>query len=255
MRLRQIALVAPDLEPAVADLCAVLGVEVGFRDPGVGIFGLENAVMPIGDTFLEVVAPVRDDTTAGRFLARRGAGGYMVMVQCDDLDADRRRLDSLGVRVVWSIELDDIRGMHLHPRDVGAAILSLDQPVPPESWRWAGPEWREHVRADACRRIVAAELQGVNPEAMARRWAEVLGKVATAGARSDTGRPAWRIPLGDGEIRFVDADDGRGEGLGAFDVEVADGERVRASARTRGAEAGHDSLQVGGIRIRLRGPG
>ncbi|MFQ5351781.1 MAG: VOC family protein, partial [Candidatus Binatia bacterium] len=146
MRLRQIALVARDLDPVVDGLCRTLGLEVGFNDPGVAAFGLRNAVIPVGDTFLEVVSPLRENTSAGRFLERRGGdGGYMVMLQTDDLEADRRRLDGLGVRVVWEITLDDIAGVHLHPRDLGGAIVSLDQPRPPESWRWAGPDWRGAV--------------------------------------------------------------------------------------------------------------
>ena len=56
MRLRQIALVAQELDPVVENLCAVLGIEVGFNDPGVAAFGLHNAVMPVGDTVLEVVS-------------------------------------------------------------------------------------------------------------------------------------------------------------------------------------------------------
>ena len=43
LRLRQIALVASELEPIVEDLGSVFGLEVCFRDPGVATFGLENA--------------------------------------------------------------------------------------------------------------------------------------------------------------------------------------------------------------------
>ena len=80
MRLRQIALVARELEPVVSDFSAILGIEVAYNDPGVRVFGLENAVMPVGDTFLEVVSPIEGGTTAGRLLERRGDGGYMVIL-------------------------------------------------------------------------------------------------------------------------------------------------------------------------------
>src|SRR5205814_906057 len=83
---------------------------------------LHNAVMPVGQTFLEVVSPVREGTTAGRLLDRRGGdGGYMVILQTADLRADRTRLAALGVRIVWQVELDDIATVHLHPRDLGGA--------------------------------------------------------------------------------------------------------------------------------------
>ena len=82
MRLRQIALAAGDLDAVTSVLCDVLGIGAPFHDPGVGVFGLENAVFAIGDTFLEVVSPVRDDATAKRWIAKRGGdAGYMVIVQ------------------------------------------------------------------------------------------------------------------------------------------------------------------------------
>src|SRR5437660_972521 len=149
MRLRQTVLVARDLDAVVGDLTAVLGIEVGFNDPLVREFGLRNAVMPIGDTFLEVVSPIDPKATAQRYLERRrGDGGYMLILQCDDLDADRRRMADLGVRTVWKLDLPDIRGTHLHPKDTGGALLSLDDATPADSWHWAGPEWRRHVRRE-----------------------------------------------------------------------------------------------------------
>ncbi|HMC42059.1 MAG TPA: hypothetical protein VKI20_03535, partial [Acidimicrobiales bacterium] len=93
LRLRQVALVARRLEPVETALRRELGLGEPFRDPGVAEFGLENAVMSVGDTFLEVVAPVRPDTTAGRYLDRRGGdGGYMAIFQVGDLARVRRRL-------------------------------------------------------------------------------------------------------------------------------------------------------------------
>ena len=92
MRLRQIALVAHTLDGITEDLTQVLGIEVGFKDPAVAKYGLDNIVMPIGDTFLEVVVPVQDATTAGRLLEKRGGdGGYMVILQVDDIVAARAR--------------------------------------------------------------------------------------------------------------------------------------------------------------------
>jgi catechol 2,3-dioxygenase-like lactoylglutathione lyase family enzyme len=247
MRLRQVALVARDLEPAVADLCTVLGIEVGFRDPAVRQFGLQNAVMPIGDTFLEVVSPVEANTTAGRFLDRRGGdGGYMVILQCDDLDADRRRLAELGVRIVWSADLPGIRGTHLHPRDVGAAILSLDAADPPSSWQWAGPEWLRAVRMDVVSEITAVELQSDHPLALAQRWSQVLNRPV-----AQTAGGVVRIVLDQGAIRFVQASDGRGAGVSGIDLAVTDLPRVMAAARHRGIRTAQDHITICGTHIRL----
>ena len=95
LRLRQIAGVAEKLAPVESDLMEVLGVQVCYRDPGIDFFGLENALFPIGDQLLEVVAPIRENTAGGRYLARRGGdSGYMVITQCDDHPPRRQRVVS-----------------------------------------------------------------------------------------------------------------------------------------------------------------
>ncbi|HUE30918.1 MAG TPA: VOC family protein [Verrucomicrobiae bacterium] len=247
MHIRQIALVARQLEPVVADLTAVLGIEVGFRDPGVAEFGLHNAVMPVGQTFLEVVSPVREGTTAGRLLDKRGGdGGYMVILQTTDLRADRARLAALGARIVWQVEFDDIATVHLHPRDIGGAIVSLDQPVPPESWRWGGPEWQAKVRTDVVRGIASVTIQADDPPRLAARWAEVLGLPAP---RRSGG--VLTLALAPGAIRFVQVTDGRGEGVSAFGVTAADHARALGVARERGLATAGRSVLIGGVRVEL----
>lgn len=166
LRIRQIALVARELEPAIQSLRDRLAIDICRRDPGVGYFGLHNAVMPVGTSFLEVVSPIREGTSAGRLLDRRGDGGYMVMLQTDSLERERARFARLGVREVFSVVEEDISEVHLHPKDVGGAILSFSEATPPESWRWAGPDWQQQVRTDVVTGICAAELQGRTR----RRW-------------------------------------------------------------------------------------
>jgi hypothetical protein len=105
-RLRQVALVARDCDQVAGELRRVFGWPPPFHDPGVGQFGLTNAVFAAGDTFVEVVAPARPGTTAGRYLERRGGdGGYMAIFQVSDLAAARRRVAGLGVRMVGTAEL------------------------------------------------------------------------------------------------------------------------------------------------------
>ena len=191
MRLRQAVLAARDLE-RITKLLEGAGLRDPFVDPGVKEFGLTNRVYPVGDAFLEVVSPIQEGTTAGRYLDRRDAGdeavGYMVIIQVDDLDAVRARAESLGIRTVWKIDLDDIRASHLHPRDVGA-ILSLDQPVPPSSWRWGGPGWEQ--------RAVAGRLHGMDVSgADGEKWSALLDRPLD-GDRIVFDDDTW--------VRFVDA--------------------------------------------------
>src|SRR5213076_2590071 len=101
-RLRQAVLAARDLTAVAEDLERALGLREPFHDEGVDHFGLRNAVYAIGDTFLEIVSPVRDDTAVSRHLSRCGGdSGYMAMFEVADVDATRRRLEALGVRVIW----------------------------------------------------------------------------------------------------------------------------------------------------------
>jgi len=247
VRLRQVALVAEQLDAACAALCDVLGIEIAYRDLGVAVFGLENAVMPLGDGFLEVVSPVRQDAPARRYRERRGGdAGYMVMLQTDRFDADRARFDAAGVRVVWEGTLPDIRGMHLHPKDTGGALLSVDEPVPAHSWRWAGPGWREHVRSERVTALRGATIGCVDPQRVAFRWSELLAQDVTPG-RCPT------IALDGSFLEFVPASGLEAQGLVGFTVATADREAILDAAHQRALGRGPSHVVLCGTHVELDG--
>lgn len=250
LRLRQIALVAHDIEAVVADLRAVFGLEVAYVDPGVAVYGLENRVLPIGSQFLEVVAPVRDGTAGGRYLERRGGdGGYMVITQCDDHAVRRDRVERLGIRRVTEQIGPDHCIMQLHPRDTGGSFLEIDWTADTRAdgaWPPAGDHWQEAVRKEVIKRITAAEIQGPDAEGLAHRWSEILDCPVERDAEANP-----RIRLENAELRFVADRDGRGEGLGGIDVEAADAPHALSAARDRGVLAGERLIVIGGTRFRV----
>ncbi len=177
VRLRQAVLAAADLDAAAGALRSSFSLGEPFADEGVGYFGLRNAVFALGDTFLEVVSPVREGTSAGRLIERRGGDcGYMLMFQVPDLAAARARAAERGIRTVFEITLDDIDEVHLHPADMHGAIVSLSQPSPPTSWRWGGPDWPARAAAAARSVCVAGAVVGVrDPDAVSALWTSILG--------------------------------------------------------------------------------
>ncbi|MFV0306492.1 MAG: hypothetical protein ACK5OX_01970 [Desertimonas sp.] len=118
---------------------------------------------------------------------------------------------------MFTAKAPGITGLHLHPRDLGGAILSIDGTDQWGEWPWAGPEWRDHVRTDVVTDLLAVEIQAEQPATMAERWAAVLG-VPAANVDGDP-----TIELDEGAIRFVRADDGRGEGVRGIDLAAAPG--------------------------------
>jgi len=251
LRLRQICLVARALEPAVADLADIFGLAVCYRDGNVARYGLVNALLPIGSAFLEVVAPTREGTAAGRYLERRrGDGGYMVIIDCDDIERRRARMAEIGVRIANPLDYGAYVGLQLHPRDTGGAMLELNHTPGGEPldgpYHPAGPDWQKAVRGDVTAALLAAELQGPDPEHLATRWNEILERPL---GRSPSGVPQIALDLG--VLRFVPDRDGRGEGLGGLELAVRDSAHIRAAATQRGCAIEGDQVTVCGMRFRL----
>lgn len=238
LSLLQVTLIVRDLARAEADFAERLGLRVAFRDPSVATWGLENIVLPMGESFFEILSPTRPDTPGGRHLARQGDGGYMLILQTRALAAHRARVAGLGVRIVLDQETrgsadgQDWAGIHLHPADTGGLMISFDEPDPPDSWVGAGPHWRDFVSNDVVTGLVGIALCSPDPERLARRWAEVLGRPLVGDGR--------QIVLDRGTIEFRDLRSGEGsEGLATV--------RLAASDPARRGEA----FALAGVRIEL----
>jgi hypothetical protein len=183
-RLRQIALVTSDLEPTLKKLTTAFNAPIVERDPGVNKFGLHNGIIQLGDCFLEVVAPLPSidplKTPGGRYISKYGDGGYMLLMQVDQLNQVENKLkhlqiiytegrDQVGhtkinrkhtpghpIHVTKGSDIS-ITGSHYHPRDMGC-IIEATESTPPSEWFWAGSSthWTSFTKEGCFAKVVIA---------------------------------------------------------------------------------------------------
>jgi len=248
MRLRQICLVAPHLEPVIGDIAGIMGLNVCYRDGNVAKYGLENALLPVDTILLEVVAPFQPGTAAGRFIEKTGGrGGYMAIFCCDDPDARGEHAKAMGVRVANVIDHAPYHGVQLHPRDCRAAFIEFNHtegsddvfgPYPP-----AGPHWQKSIAKDVTQALIGVEMQSPEPAGLAEHWGKIIGIPVS---KSKTGEPELRLP--NCGFRFVR---GESEIMSGLTFRVADVAKVLEAAKAKGHAVSGDSFLLGGVTFLL----
>lgn len=223
IRIRQIAICAPDIRPVERAIERDLDITPAHRDrPGAPIW-MFNGVFPVGNTFLEILQPERPEAPTQKFLDKQGGGaGYMLILQVDDFDKARARTEAAGVRLVADMPVRDYHGVtggaiHLHPSDTGGALTSFDWMADWDSWAWAGAAWPWHQRTDVVSGIVAAEISSADPDRVAARFSELLGRELSDDRT---------IELEDSRIRFVEGAPDSRDRLTGIDMTATDRDRV-----------------------------
>ena len=248
LRLRQICLVAPQLEPVISDIAAIMGLNVCYRDGNVAKYGLQNALLPVDTVLLEVVTPFREGTAAGSFIDKtKGRGGYMAIFCCDDPDDREKHANAMGVRTANVITHAPYHGVQLHPRDCRAAFIEFNHtdgsddvlgPYPP-----AGPDWQNFIAKDVTQALTGVEMQSPDPHGLAAHWGEIIG-VAAEG--SGNGEAELKLP--NCSFRFVKGDR---EIMSALTFRVTDAARIRDAAKAKGYAVSGDEFLLGGVDFRL----
>ena len=247
MRLRQLVFVSRERDKLAREICTLLDLKETYHDAGLINFGLENVLIPLGDTFFEIVMPVQENTTAERFLDKRnGDGGYMVIVDVDDFESEQKRIESSGIEIVWhgnrSEKEINARTIHLHPKQVGGAILSIDHMNPKNAWLWAGTNWEKDINKNLVDVLSGVVMQSDNPEQLCMQWEKALGKKRAS--------DELKIQLTESTINFVESIDGRGEGINAFKIKSLNKDQIIKNAKSMKIFQNEEIL-LGGVKIIL----
>jgi len=99
--------------------------------------GVREAMLAVGESgsYLQLLAPLSDDSPIARFLAERGEGVQQIAYAVADIDAACRTLRSRGLRLLYEQPRRGTGGSRvnfIHPKDAGGVLIELVEPADPQ---------------------------------------------------------------------------------------------------------------------------
>jgi methylmalonyl-CoA/ethylmalonyl-CoA epimerase len=124
-----VGIAVEDLDTAVEHYRRTLGVEPTHRER-IEPQGVEEVLLAVGSSFIQLLGALRPDTPVGRFLERRGPGVHHVGYRVDDVAATLDHLRGDGVELIDRTPRPGSRGTTIafvHPNGMGGVLVELVQ--------------------------------------------------------------------------------------------------------------------------------
>jgi methylmalonyl-CoA/ethylmalonyl-CoA epimerase len=124
-----VGIAVEDLDTAVERYQQTLGVEPAHRER-VESQGVEEVLLPVGTSFIQLLGALGADTPIGRFLERRGPGVHHIGFRVDDVASALEQLRGEGLRLIDDTPRPGSRGTTIafvHPKGMGGVLVELVQ--------------------------------------------------------------------------------------------------------------------------------
>ncbi len=126
-----IGVAVEDLDESIAVYRDRLGMREQHRET-VEEFGVEAALLEIGDAHVELLTPIQADSAVARFLEKNGPGMHHVAYRTADIDAALERMSKAGVRMIDEqarTGIRDSRVAFVHPKSTGGVLTEIVEPA------------------------------------------------------------------------------------------------------------------------------
>jgi methylmalonyl-CoA epimerase len=130
-RIDHVGVAVQDMDAALTLYRDTLGLTLAHRET-VEEQGVDAALLDVGESHVELLAPLGPDTPVGKYLARRGPGLHHVAYAVEDIDAELGRLRDAGLRLIDEsprVGIRDSRVAFVHPGTVGGVLTEIVQPA------------------------------------------------------------------------------------------------------------------------------
>ena len=130
-RIDHVGIAVPDLDAAIRFYADAFGLEVVHEEVNEEQ-GVREAMLGVGDSCIQLLAPLRPDSPIGKFLERQGPGIQQVAYAVDDIEVAADRLRAAGVRMLYDTPKTGTAGSRVnfaHPMDCGGVLVELVEPA------------------------------------------------------------------------------------------------------------------------------
>jgi methylmalonyl-CoA/ethylmalonyl-CoA epimerase len=130
-RIDHIGVAVEDLDAALELYADVLRMPVVHRET-IAAFGVEAVLLDVGESHVELLAPLGEDSFVGRFLAKNGPGLHHVAYQVADIESTLTALKEAGTRLIDEAPRVGIRNSRVafvHPAAMGGVLTEVVQPA------------------------------------------------------------------------------------------------------------------------------
>ncbi len=144
-------------------------------------YQLTNQVLPAGEgTFIELLQPTTGESTAGRYLHRRGEAPYLLIFETQAYDELIPHLKSLGVRITAETQTETTRSAFVHPTSANGAFLEIVEVSDTANpWPPAGPNWLNQGAPPRTRQLRQVAILVRDLDEATERWGRMFGITAT----------------------------------------------------------------------------
>ncbi len=125
--IHHVAIAVPDLDAALERFRSLYNVEPSSRE-AVPDQGVEEAMIAIGGSHIQLLQPLGPDTPVGRFLASRGEGMHHIAFAVTDIDAALDHLRASGARLIDDVPRTGGGGHRIafvHPKATSGTLVEL----------------------------------------------------------------------------------------------------------------------------------
>ena len=122
-----VAIAVQDLDAAVAWYEETFGARVVHREVVEGD-GVEEALLAVADSYIQIITPTSDQSTVAKFLSTRGEGLHHVAFRVDDRAKALQAAHDAGVRTIDQVPRPGSRGTtvaFIHPKSAFGTLIEL----------------------------------------------------------------------------------------------------------------------------------